>query len=224
MAPAGRLLAVAALSFLCECLPPRDLPLPQLLILSLSCSYFPFFPRCEFQQLLYGPWIPSRSRMTFRSLRCALLVLIYQQGQGSCLLNLLLTACAWQRKSSQFFLPARKPADLCSSIDNVQVCRGCGAIQAAHLLRASRRFTGSFAHRQMTAAASCRSSRPAASCPCRTSHPAAPRGHLFPSWRPLHSRRSLTTARQSSQVALSVTNLLFLSFRASLLWLGELKS
>jgi len=127
---------------------------------------------------------------------------------------------------SQFSLQATKPADLGSSLDNVQVCRGCGAIQAAHLLRASRRFTGSFAHRQMTAAASCRSSRPAVSCPCRSSHPhpAARPGHLFPSWRPLHSRRSLTTARQSSQVGLSVTNLLFLSFRASLLWLGELKS
>lgn len=52
MALTGRLLAVAALSFLCECLPPRDPPLPQLMILSLSCSYFPFFPpKCEFQQL-----------------------------------------------------------------------------------------------------------------------------------------------------------------------------
>jgi hypothetical protein len=55
MAPTGRLLAVAALSFLCECLPPRDLP-PLLLILSISCSYFPCFllPKCEFQQLRWA--------------------------------------------------------------------------------------------------------------------------------------------------------------------------
>lgn len=164
--------------------------------------------------------------MIFRSLRCALLVLICLPGAGRLLL--LPPEFTSPLPGSQFSLPATKPADLCSSLDNVQVCRGCGAIQAAHWLRASRRFTGSFAQRQMTAAAaaSCRSSRPVASCPCRTSHPhpAAPRGHLFPSWLPHHSRPSLTTARQSSQVPLSVTNLLFVSFPASLLWLGELKS
>uniref|UniRef100_A0A0A9HK04 Uncharacterized protein n=1 Tax=Arundo donax TaxID=35708 RepID=A0A0A9HK04_ARUDO len=46
---------------------------------------------------------------------------------------------------------------------------------------------------------SCRSSHRAASCRCRSSHPAAPPSHLFPFWLLLPSRRSLTTARRSSQ-------------------------
>lgn len=162
--------------------------------------------------------------MILHSLRCALLVLIHLSDAGR-LLRLLPPEFASHCLGVNSPCWQESPLILGSSRDNVQVCRGCGAIQAAHLLRASRRFTGPFSQRQMTAAASCRSSRPAASCPCRSCHPAAPRGHLFPSWRPLHSRPSLTTARQSSQVPLSVTNLLFLSFRAWLwFWLGELKS
>jgi hypothetical protein len=66
----------------------------------------------------------------------------------------------------------------------VQVYRYCWAVR---LLR-------------VMTAASCRSSHQAASCPCQTSRLPAHPSHLFPSWRLLRLRHSLTTARPSSQV------------------------